>query len=270
MHKALFPLAVAAGVLASANPARADMSLDVSPVRVQIRVQPGQEYTNAIRVLNSGEEDVRLRAYVEDWYLDEAGTPIFRPAGTLDRTASLWVDAAPSDFLLKPGQTKFVRYTIKVPAEIREAGYHGSLLLETLPLDRSERKAMQMFVQGRIASMMYVTVGNPRRSAEIRSLTAAQRGGKPLLRMLVENTGDDFVRLAGDMKVLRGGEEIGGRVSLPDVPVLPRSRRYVELELQPEQLFTNAMAHVRIELEGVGVLVGECSLDPEKVQLARE
>jgi P pilus assembly chaperone PapD len=267
MTKFILTTVMLTGVAAIAAPSFADMALDVSPIRVQVRVEPGDEYTNAVRVLNSGKEPVRLRAYVEDWYLDERGTPIFRPAGTLERTASIWVDAAPADFLLEPGQAKFVRYTIKVPGNAREIGYHGSLLLETLPLDRAERKAMQMFVQGRIACMLYVTVGDPPKSAEIKSLAVVRRKDKPFLRVLVENTGEDFIRLAGDVKVVSGGEEVGERVPLPDVPVLPRARRYVELELMPGQILAHSLAQVRIELAGVGVLLGECSLDPEKVQL---
>jgi P pilus assembly chaperone PapD len=270
MTRFILTAALLLGAAVITVPSSADMALDVSPIRVQVRVEPGQEYTNAVRVLNSGKEPVRLRAYVEDWFLDEKGTPIFRPAGTMERSASLWVDAAPSDFLLEPGQAKFVRYTISVPGDAREIGYHGSLMLETLPLNRAEQQAMQMFVQGRIACMMYVTVGDPPRAAEIKSMAVVRRRDKPYLRLLVENTGEDFIRLAGDLKVVNGVDAVGDATPLPDVPVLPKSRRYVELELLPGQVLANALAQVRIELAGVGVLLGECSVDPEKVQLIKE
>jgi hypothetical protein len=115
-----------------------------------------------------------------------------------------------------------------------------------------------------------VTVGDPPRSARIKSLAVVRRKDKPYLRMMVENTGEDFIRLAGDMKVTRGGDELGDRVPLPDVPVLPKARRYVEIELEPGQILAHALAQVRIELSGVGVLLGECPLDPEKVQLTQE
>ena len=265
--KILITLAALATGLAGI--ASADMTLDVSPIRVSIQVESGEEYTNAVRVLNAGKEPVRLKASVEDWYLDEIGTPIFRPAGTLEKTASLWVDASPSDFLLEPGQTKFVRYTVKVPAGTKSAGYHGTLLLATLPLDRSTFGAKQMFVQGRIACMMYVTVGDPERSAQIRSLATVQRGDKHFLRMQVENTGLGFVRLSGDMKVLGSGEQIGDLVLVPDVPVLPGSHRYVELELDPNTMVANAIAQITIDLPGIGVLMGECPVDPAGVGFAK-
>jgi hypothetical protein len=101
-------------------------------------------------------------------------------------------------------------------------------------------------------------------------MAVVRRRDKPYLRLLVENTGEDFIRLAGDLKVVNGVDAVGDATPLPDVPVLPKSRRYVELELLPGQVLANALAQVRIELAGVGVLLGECSVDPEKVQLIKE
>jgi P pilus assembly chaperone PapD len=249
-----------------ARPVSADMSIDVSPIRVQVRLQAGDEYTNSVRVLNSGLEPIRLRSYLQDWTLDEAGTPIFKQAGTEKRTASLWIEAAPSDFLLEPGETKYVRFTAKVPAGIPDGGYYGSLILESLPLDRAVQGSMHMFVQGRVATMVYLTVGSPKRSAQITSLMPVKKGDKRYVRLTVANTGDDVIRLAGDLAVLDKGNPKGAAVTLPDVPVLPGMRRIVDLDLESE-FNAQASAHVRLDLDGIGQLLGQCPLDPDKVQL---
>jgi P pilus assembly chaperone PapD len=230
-------------------------------------MQAGGEYTNAVRVLNDGHEPIRLRSYLEDWFLDEAGTPIFRPVGTVEHTASVWMDAAPADFLLNPGQTKYVRFTVRTPEGLADGGYHGTLLLESLPLDRSEQKGMQMFVQGRIAVMVYVSVGDPRRSAEITALSTVRKNGANYLRMKIANTGEDFIRLAGDVTVLEGTEAVEGAIPVPDVPVLPGTSRWVEFPLTNEHMFANYLARVTIDIAGFGVLVGEAGLDPAKVEL---
>ena len=75
-------------VITAAPALCADLSIDVSPLRVEAKAAPGSEYTNAIRVESSGIEPVRLRAYIEDWYLDEKGTPIFRAVGTVPGSSS--------------------------------------------------------------------------------------------------------------------------------------------------------------------------------------
>jgi len=259
MNRPILLFLLAAGVGLSV-PAYADLSIDVSPLRLHVHARPGDEYTDAVRVVNSGKEPVRLRAYVEDWYLDEIGTPIFRPAGTLDGTASLWVEAAPADLLIRPGETEFVRYTIRIPENVPEGGYHGSLLLESLPLNRAEQQTRMMFIQGRIACMLYVTVGDPTRSAAITALVPTERNGKHLVRLQVENTGEDFIRLAGNLDCLQADEALGEPLILPDVPVLPGARRWIEVEIPADQYRAEALARVTIELEGIGQLLGECPL----------
>ncbi len=72
MHKQIIAL-LAVVVLAPAGVVRAELSIDVSPVRFELQAEPGAEYTNAVQVQNNGAEPVRLRAYVEDWHLDQDG-----------------------------------------------------------------------------------------------------------------------------------------------------------------------------------------------------
>jgi hypothetical protein len=253
-------LIIALMLFAAASVASADMSMDVTPLRIRVLVDPGEEYTNAVQVTNSGEEPLRLRAYLEDWYLDEVGTPVFRPAGSLNRTASFWVETAPSDLLLRPGETEYVRFTVRVPEGMEEGGFHTSLLLESLPVNRAEKGGRQVFVQGRVACMVYVTVGNPHRSAEITDLASEDREGKRWIRLRVANTGEDFIRLAGDLNILAGRTNLGEPIQVPDVPVLPGAARWVEIEIPADQFAENATARVTIELDGIGTLVGETPL----------
>ncbi|HET9235024.1 MAG TPA: hypothetical protein VFP10_12860, partial [Candidatus Eisenbacteria bacterium] len=93
-----------------------------------------------------------------------------------------------------------------------------------------------------------------------------RRGDKRYVRLTVTNDGEDVIRLAGDMAILAKAGAKGNPIALPDVPVLPGSRRYVDLDL-PVQWSADALARVRIELDGIGELIGQCPLDPDKVQL---
>jgi hypothetical protein len=109
-------------------------------------------------------------------------------------------------------------------------------------------------------------VGQPKRAAQITSLMPVKRGDKRYVRLTVMNTGEDVVRLKGDLSVIQEGGTKGSPLELPDVPVLPGQRRYVDLDLVAEWN-ARALARVRIDLDGIGQLVGQCPLDPEKVQL---
>lgn len=241
--------------------------LDVSPLRVQLHAKPGAEYTNAIQVTNSGSDPVRLQAYINDWTMNEAGTPSFRTAGSLNGTSSLWVDSAPSDFLLDPGEQEFVRFTIRVPTDAADGGYHTAILLESIPIGRAEPERPHVIVNGRVACIIYVTVGDPERSARIRSFTVEHQEGKAVMELVVENTGKDFIRLAGDACLVVDGGQENNRVELPDVPVLPGLTRRIELQLPDDvEAVASAVARVTIEVADTGVLVGECPFYFDRAQ----
>ena len=123
-----------------------------------------------------------------------------------------------------------------------------------------------MFMQGRVATMVYLTVGTPKRAAQITSLMPVKKGDKRYVRLTVMNTGEDVVRLNGDVSVVADGNAKGNSMELPDVPVLPGMKRYVDLDLAAAWN-VHDLARVRIDLDGIGQLVGECPLDPEKAQL---
>ncbi len=245
-----------------AGSARADLSIDVSPIRIEVRAKPGSEYTDAVRVQNTGDEPVRLKAYVEDWTLSQAGMPLFRPAGTISRSATSWIAWAPADFLIEPGQAEYVRFTLDVPPDTRAGGFHGALILESLPFSQGEPQRRAMFIRGRMAVMLYVAIGNPRREARIVSLSPVVREEGPCLRLEIQNTGEDFVRLAGDVVYFVDDPEMPmtERAELPDVPVLPGSSRTVEIEIPRAGWRDDALARVTLDLDGIGQLIGECPL----------
>ena len=91
-------LFLAMTALVFAGQATADISLDVTPMRVQLHVMPGAEFTDAVEITNVGDEPVRIQAELEDWFLDEVGTPLYQNAGSLETTASFWVEIAPQGF----------------------------------------------------------------------------------------------------------------------------------------------------------------------------
>jgi P pilus assembly chaperone PapD len=260
MLRALILCLTAATIMLLVAVAHAEMSIDVSPLRFELREDPGDESTHSVQVQNSGTVPIRMKAYVEDWEMDLEGTPLFRTAGTLVRSASRWIEASPNDFLLEPGQIEYVRFTMRVPVGAAVGAYWCGLLLESVPLQYDQEHARHMLVKGRVASMVYVTVGDPYRAAEIASLSTVTREGRSYLRLEVANTGQDVIRLAGKVNGIGGTDGFEEERPLPDVPVLPGTRRIVEMELTERDLAKASVAQVAIDLAGVGRLLGTCPI----------
>jgi len=64
-------------VLTGALAAGAQTSVEVSPLRVELKLAAGQATTQAVTLTNMGKEAVRIRATLSDWHLTREGTPQF-------------------------------------------------------------------------------------------------------------------------------------------------------------------------------------------------
>jgi P pilus assembly chaperone PapD len=60
-----------------ASAAAAQVSVEVSPLRVELTAGPGSSTTQAITVANDGKESIRVRAIATDWDLSKDGAPPF-------------------------------------------------------------------------------------------------------------------------------------------------------------------------------------------------
>ncbi len=248
-------LALGAGlVLAAVSFARptgaAGPSFSLAPIRLEVEATPGRPYTDAIEVNNDARETARIRVYAEDWRLERDGAVTFSKPGTGPRSASPWVRVNPSEFDL-PGLTSAdVRFTVSVPRGAPAGGYRTAIVVEQVPRPTPGRAARrEVAIRARIASIIYVTVGDAVPAAALERVTYERLpNGVRALVLSVENTGGVHFRTDGKVRLAdpRTGRTVH-TVSIPDVPVLPETGREVRVHL-PNDVKPGTYA-VRAELE---------------------
>ena len=123
MKKLLFPILL---VLVAALPGRAELGIAMSPMRVEIKIAPGDQYTDAIGVTNDADDPIRARGELLDFAIDETMTPQFEDIIESEAKYSCrdWLQVNPRELDMKPGVTVRARYTIRVPAGTPEGEYH--------------------------------------------------------------------------------------------------------------------------------------------------
>ena len=72
--------------IAWATPASAQLSISVSPIRVEQAIQPGKTRTDVVTVENVSDQLLRARVTVADWFLERNGTPVFVKHGGRGRS----------------------------------------------------------------------------------------------------------------------------------------------------------------------------------------
>jgi P pilus assembly chaperone PapD len=216
-------------------PAQAQMSIMVTPIRVEHQVKAGTNETNIIEVRNEASEPTRIAVHAEDWTMDRKGNVSFSPAGGDPNSCANWLQINPTDFRLEPGQTRQVRYSLNVPAEAKDGGYRAAIALTGLPLPEEGIAKKRVTLNGRIVVMAYAIVGSPEISAQFEDFQVTAANKAISFKLTVANHGDVHFRLKKSWIILKNskGEEVG-RVEVPDIPVLPGGTR--ELEFKKEDL----------------------------------
>ncbi len=206
-----------------------EVSVSISPIRVEHLVKQGEKGTDTISVTNDGMASTRLKVSIEDWTLTRDGNPIFMKVGKNPYSCAGWIRINPVDFRLAPGQTREVRYTVTVPEGIEDGGFRAAIVFETVPDVTPGEKARRVYLKGRIAAILYEVVGKPAPEGQANRLNAHLKKEGMDFILALQNTGKVHFRTKGSIVVKDSNGNKAFEVELPDVPVLPESEREVKV-----------------------------------------
>jgi hypothetical protein len=249
-----------------APPASAQVSVEVSPLRVEVDAAAGSTTTQAITVRNYGKKPIRMRATLVDWDLSRDGTPQFEGArqnGPFSATA--WVRLAPPEQVIDPEKEAIVRFSLTAPADVPPGGYRTSVLFDFSSAEADAlAPARAVAFKGRVATMLYVNIGQPAGSAELVDVAVRSLEGETQVVAVLRNGGRRSLRTKGTLVVLSGDGQPVREVPLPDVPVLPESEREVAIAVGGPETAPLPAGEYRVELKidlGLpALLIGEASL----------
>lgn len=248
-----------------ASTAFAQGSIEASPLRVEIQTDAGATHTQAVVLTNPGSAPVRVRTTIADWHLSEDGAPQFQdPLDGRPYAAASWVRFAPPEFRLEAGKQGTVRFTVAVPADAPPGGYRTGLLFEFLP-EAPERSARgrQVILRSRIATLIYVNVGQPPAAVEMLNLQVRGTAKHTQIVAALRNSSRRTVRTRGTLTVSDASGLAVARIGVPDIPVLPESER--ELAVRAADALEALLpgdytVELTLDLGMSALLVGETTL----------
>jgi hypothetical protein len=208
---------------------------------------PGASHTQAVTLTTVGNQRVRVRASLSDWFLSKDGAPQFEePAPGRAYAAASWVRFAPPEFVIEANAQGTVRFTVSVPQDALPAGYRTGLLFDFTPDEKDvAARAKQVTVRSRIATLVYVHVAerskvspagpgaHPSASVELTDLHVRSTEDETQVVATLKNTSRRSVRTKGTMIVYDRSGTTVRELPVPDVPVLPESERDVMVPVLP-------------------------------------
>ena len=252
-------------VLATPRPAAAQTSVEVSPLRVELQTSAGGTTTQAVTLNNAGKEPVRVRARLSDWDISRDGAPQFEGVpenGPYSATA--WLRIAPPEVVLDPGKEGIVRFSLAIPATVEPAGYRSSILFEFGPASGDPvARSREVQFRSRVATLIYVNVGEPPISVELTDLTTRTAAAQMQVVAVMKNTGKRTVRTKGTMTIFDAGGKQVAQLPVPDLPLLPESEREVPIvafETAKPLPAGEYRVEVKIDVGMPALIVGETTL----------
>jgi hypothetical protein len=249
-------------ILAFALPAHGQIGIGLSPMRLEMHLQAGQQHSGTLALANDSGVKLRIRAELLDFFLDASDTPQFGREIAQEQTDSCrtWLTVNPMDSEVE-GRQLAIRYSIRVPEGTKEGSYHCAAGFNALlpPADNGQAMGIQTAV--RAVTAFYVIVGQPRVNGELKGITlerAVPQAGAAVSPwnavVMLENLGNMHFRPSGKLEILDAEGHTVQSYPFTESPVLPfREQRFVfplKSELPPAPYSLRA----RIDI-GTGVIL---------------
>lgn len=226
-------LLAAAGALLGAAPARAQLGLGMAPMRIEMKMTPGQQYSGPLRLSNQSGAKIRVRGEVLDFNIDDKATPQFERILPQEAAYSCkkWLSLNPMELELDKDESVNVRYTLRLPAELSAGSYNCAAGFSTLPA-AEQMNGMGMRVAVRIVSAIYIVIGNRPIEGTLKEIKLEQITMSPEVGwqavVVLENSGWMYFRPSGKLQVLDTDDTVVETLDFVSLPVLPqRSQRFL-------------------------------------------
>jgi hypothetical protein len=211
----------------AAGTLQAQVGLGLAPMRVELALAAGAQYSGALALTSDSEGQVRVVSEALDFSIDAEGNPQFTRslASEAEYTCRDWLAINPMEMELGRNGQMLVRYTVRVPPGTAERSYHCAVGFTTQPT-AGELQTMGLKSSVRIVAAVYVMVGHPAIDGALREvvLRHVTEGKAPGWRAVVsiQNRGLMHFRPAGQLDVLDASGTVVESADFVPLPVLPR------------------------------------------------
>ena len=202
----------------------------VSPPRFELHAVPGQTLQEVVAISNtsSGPADYDLRT--ADWGLSESGSVTIFPPQLQPGSCRPWTRIERRHIRLPAEGQRRYRIQFRVPENAKSGECRVALLLEG-GRDRAvmaDANAIRFPVQGRIAIIFYITIGDARPELSLVKMRMATVNSRQLPVAIIRNDGTAHGRPSG---ILQGTDATGREYefTVSPSPILPGQTRRIPI-----------------------------------------
>ena len=199
----------------------------ISPPRFEVQLKAGQMQRQVIDIQHVGVQSGHYRVYTNDWTYRPDNTAAFTDELAAD-SCRPWVALERRELTIAPSARFRFRFEITPPPETPARECRFAIMIEGLDPTRVAKDNLNFPVGGRIAVIVYASIGGAEPRLEIVSTRVALVNGQQLPVLEVRNSGNAHGRLGG---FLTGKDATGAEFEMApaDNPILPGDVRLIAL-----------------------------------------
>ena len=203
------------------------ISLQISPLPIELTTKPGTSVTTDLRVRNAGTQDEQLQVRLLKVSADDAGNVHLTNPSSVDEFVN-WVHFSKSIFDAPPGQWQVIKMTVNVP---KTAAFGYYFAVEYLRATAEQAQPGKAVARGAVATFILLNADAPgaKRQAQITSFNADKKSYEFLpvnFTIKVRSTGNVHVAPHGNIFILHGKKQVGSiQVNSAEGNILPNSSR---------------------------------------------
>jgi len=208
----------------------AGFSAMVSPPRFELQGEPGDVIREIVDIENAGDTVAVFSIRTADWDLSDTGGLTIFPPDLQPGSCRPWARIERRSIRLQPQSGRRFRFELHLPEQVPVGECRLAILVE--PGDEESVMArarnIRFPVEGRIAIIIYVTVGDAAPTLSLRGLELQEVNGRLTPVAVLENTGTAHGRPDG---FLEGKDASGKKIdfTVAQTPILPGQTRPVTL-----------------------------------------
>ncbi len=220
-------LTAAFGFAAGLPAAAQGFGASISPPRFELQVKPGQTLREVIEIQHVGAQSGSFRIYTNDWVFQRDGSLAFSNE-LAEGSCRPWVAVEKRDVTVASNAKYRYRFEISAPADTPARECRFAIMIEGLDPARVEQGGVNIPVGGRIAVIVYASIGGAAPQLAITAGQIIQLNGQSVPTLSVVNTGSAHGRLEG---FVNGVDAAGAKFELSptDRPILPGETKTITL-----------------------------------------
>jgi hypothetical protein len=206
------------------------ISLQISPLPIQLNAKPGSSVGTDLRVRNAGTQDEKLQVRLLKVSADNSGGVHLTNPSSSDEFVS-WVHFSKNVFDAPPGEWQDIKMTVSVP---KTAAFGYYFAVEYLRANAEQAQPGKAVARGAVATFILLNADAPgaTRQAQIVSFSADKKSYEFLpvnFTVKVRSSGNVHVAPHGNIFILHGKKQVGSiQVNSAEGNILPGSSRFFE------------------------------------------